>query len=87
MNPTEILLMAVNGLLGLLLTAVGWWLASLHNRHERLRADHDNLRVEIAGKYLLKDEMRESIADLKEDMHGWINGLRDEVRSLKRDMA
>lgn len=91
MSQTELLLSAVTSLLSVLLAVLGWLAVTLYNKHERLRSDHEALRVEVAGKYLLKDEMRDVIADFKEDIHGLINGLKEEMRSTvwqdRRHMA
>jgi len=55
MTITEVLLSIMSGLLSILLAAIGWWLVNLHDKHERLRAAHEELRVEVAGQFLKKD--------------------------------
>lgn len=74
-------------MLALVLTAfigaLGWWLANLHDKHERLRAAHEELRVEVAGQFLKKEEVREMIFDLKTDISALIKDLADEVKSLR----
>lgn len=82
MSQTELLLSAVTGLLSVLLTIIGWLAVTLYNKHERLRSDHEALRVELAGKYLLKDEVREIITDFKEDIHAKIDGLQESIQTL-----
>ena len=74
-------------MLALVLTAfsaaLGWWLVNLHDKHERLREAHEELRVEVAGRFLKKEEVREMIADLKADISTLIKDLADEVRGRK----
>ncbi|QIY81518.1 hypothetical protein [Chromobacterium violaceum] len=79
MDPWQML----TSVLAMFSAALGWWLISLHNRHEKLRADHEELRVRVAEKYLQKDELRELIDDMKKDIHALIQSLRDELRSYR----
>ncbi len=81
MSGTEVLLSAIGGLLTVLCSAMGWWLISLHNRHEALRKDHEELRVKVAEKYLQKDDMREWVDDMKADIHALIQSLKEEMRA------
>ncbi|KMN32092.1 hypothetical protein VI26_18165 [Chromobacterium sp. LK1] len=79
MDPWQML----TSVLAMFSAALGWWLISLHNRHEKLRADHEELRVRVAERYLQKDELRELIDDMKKDIHTLIQSLRDELRSYR----
>lgn len=79
MDPWQML----TSVLAMFSAALGWWLISLHNRHEKLRADHEELRVRVAERYLQKDELRELIDDMKKDIHSLIQSLRDELRSYR----
>lgn len=81
MSEAEILLSALTGVLTLFSTAMGWWLISLHNRHELLRRDHEDLRVEVASKYLAKDDVRDMFDNLKQDLHALLNSFKDEMRA------
>jgi len=63
-----VLLSIMSGLLSILLAAIGWWLVNLHDKHERLRAAHEELRVEVAGQFLKKDEIREMFSEFKRDL-------------------
>jgi hypothetical protein len=49
-------------------SALGWWLVNLHNKHEKLREAHEELRVEVAGQFLKKEEIREMFSDFKRDI-------------------
>lgn len=80
MDPWQML----TSVLAMFSAALGWWLISLHNRHEKLRADHEELRVRVAERYLQKDELRELIDDMKRDIHALIQSLRDELRASNR---
>ncbi|MBB5189614.1 hypothetical protein HNQ50_000324 [Silvimonas terrae] len=81
MSQTELLLSAVTGLLSVLLTIIGWLAVTLYNKHERLRSDHEALRVEVARDYLAKSELREVFADFKDDIHKLIGELKEDLRT------
>jgi hypothetical protein len=79
MSEGELLLAALSGVLTLFCTAMGWWLISLHNRHEKLRADHEELRVRVAERYLQKDDMVQMMENLKGDIHQLLQSFKSEV--------
>lgn len=83
MSSAEVLLSAISGLLTVMCAAFGWWLMSLHDKHEALRKSHEELRVEVAGRYLSKDDVKDMFFELKTDISGLITNLRDEIKSLK----
>nr|WP_199065142.1 hypothetical protein [Chromobacterium sp. ASV5] len=84
MDPWQML----TSVLAMFSAALGWWLITLHNRHEKLRADHEELRVRVAEKYLQKDDMRDMMDDMKQDLHALIQSLKEEMRaSLNRAHA
>lgn len=58
----------LTSLLGVFCASLGWWLITLHNKHESLRRDH-------------KDDMRELIDDMKKDLHALIQSLKEEMRT------
>lgn len=71
----------LTSLLGVFCASLGWWLITLHNKHESLRRDHEELRVRVAEKYIQKDDMRELIDDMKKDLHALIQSLKEEMRT------
>ncbi|MBM2884115.1 hypothetical protein JFK97_06895 [Chromobacterium phragmitis] len=81
MSPTELLLSALTGVLTISTSAFGWWLISLHNRHEKLRADHEDLRVRVADEYCRRVDLRDMMDDMKQDIHQAIAALREDMRA------
>jgi hypothetical protein len=75
MTSGELLLAALSGVLTVFSTAMGWWLISLHNRHEKLRADHEELRVEVARDYMRKVDITAVITEFKSDIRDLFEGL------------
>ncbi|OBU85883.1 hypothetical protein [Chromobacterium subtsugae] len=81
MSQAELMLTALTGVLSLFSAALGWWLISLHNRHERLRADHEDLRVRVADEYCRRVDLRDMVDDMKQDIHQAIAALREDMRA------
>ena len=68
-----------NIVLGVALSAMGWFARQLWDAVTELKRDLSNLREEIAKDYVAKDDFREYTAEIKGMLHRILDKLDDKV--------
>lgn len=69
----------INVVLGVMLSACGWFARQLWDAVNELKSDLASLREEIAKDYLAKDDFRDYTAEIKGMLHRILDKLDEKV--------
>ena len=67
----------VTGLLGIVVSGIGWFAQTLWRAHEDMRKEHALLQVQIAKEYVPNSRLEDILRDIKADMRLILSKLDD----------
>jgi hypothetical protein len=70
---------AINLLGGGALAAIGWFARTVYDDVKKLRADHEEHRVEVAKDYPTKVDFKDAIDKITDEMRAGFNRLFDRM--------